>query len=249
MITVNNIFDFLNDKYPVDTACDFDNPGLLVGDGNETVTKAVVCLDCDINAVNFAKETGANLIVTHHPVIFSGLKSVTKGTVVYELVKSGISVISMHTNLDIATGGVTERLCEAIGLTGVKHFVSHSGFLIREAECSIHGADKLAQHIKQQLGTAVRYVDSGNNIRRVLVCSGSGGEFLTDVISGGYDALISADIKHNVFIDAINHGVSVLDTGHYNSENVIVKPLCRELSDTFGEIEFTVFNNDKIKSV
>lgn len=249
MITVNNIFEFLNDKYPVSTACDFDNPGLLVGDGNATVTKAVVCLDCDINAVNFAKETGANLIVTHHPVIFSGLKSITKGAVVYELIKNGISVISMHTNLDIATGGVTERLCEAIGLTGVKPFVSHSGFLIREAECSIHDADSLAAHIKNALGGAVKYVGGNKPINKVLVCSGSGGEFLSDVIDGGYDALISADIKHNVFIDALNSGVAVFDAGHYNSENVIVKPLCRELSDAFSEIEFTVFNNDKIKSV
>lgn len=249
MITVNNIFDFLNDKYPVDTACDFDNPGLLVGDGKSTVTKAVVCLDCDINTVNYAKEQGANLIVTHHPVIFSGLKCVTKGTVVYELIKNGISVISMHTNLDIAVGGVTERLCEAIGLCNVKPFVSHSGFLIREAECNIHDADALGAHIKNALGGAVRYADSGRPINRVLVCSGSGSDFVADVITDGFDALIAADIKHNAFISAINAGVSVFDAGHYQSENVIVRPLCQELSNVFSEIEFTVFNNDKIKSL
>ena len=249
MMTVNNILDYLKEKYPLDTACDFDNVGLLVGDGNAAVTKAVVCLDCDINAENNANEIGANLIITHHPVIFGGIKSVTAGTVVYEAIKSGISIISMHTNLDIAVGGVTERLCEAIGLTNVKEFISHDGFLIREADCDIHDADALAQRIKQGLGGAVKYADSGREIRRVLVCSGSGGNYLGDVIWGGYDALISADIKHNVFIDAVNAGVTVFDAGHYASENVIVKPLCKQLSDAFSEIEFTVFNNDKIKSV
>ncbi len=249
MMTVNNVLEYLAGKYPLDTAASFDNVGLLVGDGNAVVTKVVVCLDCDIDTVKYAKEMGAELIVTHHPVIFNGLKAVTKGTVVYELIKADISVISMHTNLDIAVGGVTERLCEAIGLTNVKEFVAHDGFLIREAECDIQDAATLAQHIKSSLGGAVKYADSGRKIQRVLVCSGSGSEFLTDVIAGGYDALISADIKHNVFIDAVNAGVTVFDAGHYTSENVIVKPLCQELSDVFGEIEFTVFNNNKIKSV
>ncbi len=249
MMTVNNVLDYLKGKYPLETACDFDNVGLLVGDGETTVTNAVVCLDCDINTVNYAKSIGAELIVTHHPVIFSGLKNILAGGVIYELVKSGISVISMHTNLDIAVGGVTEKLCEAIGLKNVKPFVSHSGFLIREAECDIHDADKLATHIKTQLGGVVRYVDGGNNIHRVLVCSGSGGEFLTDVISGGYDALVSADIKHNVFIDAINSGVSVFDAGHYNSENVIVHPLTNELKSNFDNVNFLMYNSQKIKSL
>ena len=249
MMRVNNILDYLKEKYPLDTACDFDNVGLLVGDGNTSVTKAVVCLDCDINTVNYAKSIGAELIVTHHPVIFSGLKSVTKGTVVYELIKNGISVISMHTNLDIAVGGVTERLCEAIGLTNVKEFIAHDGFLIREAECNMPDADVLGAHIKNALGGVVKYVGGDKPINKVLVCSGSGGDFLEDVVMGDFDALIAGDIKHNVLITAINAGVAVFDAGHYNSENVIVKPLRCELSEAFSDIEFTAFNNEKIKSV
>lgn len=249
MMTVNNVLEYLKEKYPLDTACDFDNVGLLVGDKDTTVTRAVVCLDCDKSAINFAKSLGAELIVSHHPVIFGGIKSVTSGTVVYEAIKSGISIISMHTNLDIAEGGVTENLCAALGLKNVKPFVSHTNFLIREAECGIHDADKLAEHIKKCLGGAVRYADGGRKIKKVLICAGSGHEFLTDVINCGYDALISADIKQNVFIDAINYGVAVFDAGHYQSENVIVKPLCHELKTVFSDIEFTVFNNDKIKSI
>ena len=249
MMTVNNVLDYLKEKYPLDTACDFDNVGLLVGDGAADVTRAVVCLDCDINTINYTKELGAQLIITHHPVIFGGIKSVLAGDVVFEAIANKISIISMHTNLDIAAGGVTENLCAAIGLTNVKPYVAHDGFLIREAECNIHNADNLAEHIKQSLGGSVRYVDSGKEIKKVLVCSGSGGGFLTDVINGGFDALIAADIKHNVFMDAVNNGVTVFDAGHYQSENIIVTPLCNELKTAFCDIEFTVFNNDKIKSV
>lgn len=249
MIRVNDVLKYLSQKYPLNTACDFDNVGLLVGDGNATVTKAVVCLDCDINAVEFAKANNAELIVTHHPVIFDGLKAVTDGSVVYELIKNSISVISMHTNLDIAVGGVTEQLCETIGLKCVEPYVAHDGFLIRSAKCEKTTADSIAKAIKASLNTAVRYADSGNKISRVLVCSGSGGDFLTDVIDGGFDALIAADIKHNVFITALNHGVTVFDAGHYNSENVIIKPLCNDLSVNFNGVNFLIFNNNKIKSL
>lgn len=246
---VIDILNFLESKFPVSTACDFDNVGLLVGDGEREVNTAVVALDCDITAVEKALKVGAQLIITHHPVIFDGLKSVTAGSVVYELIKSGISVISMHTNLDIAAGGVTERLCESIGLTEVKPFTAHDGFVIREAKCTITDAEKLALHIKESLGGGVRYVAGNPPINRVLVCSGSGGDFLEDAVVGGFDALITADVKHNVFIDAINNGISLFDAGHYASENVIVAPLTKLLSEEFKSIEFIPHSPDRIKTV
>ena len=122
MVTVNDIFEFLSEKYPLDTACDFDNAGFLVGNKETIVTKILVCLDCDKFALEKASEMGCELIITHHPVIFDPLKSVTHGDIVYELIKSDISVISMHTNLDIAKNGVTEALCEALELKSIKPY-------------------------------------------------------------------------------------------------------------------------------
>ena len=94
---INDIYSFLNERYPFSLACDFDNVGLLVGDKNCTVTKAVIALDCLSDTVNFAIKNGAELIITHHPVIFAGLKAVTEETAVYKAIKNGISVISAHT--------------------------------------------------------------------------------------------------------------------------------------------------------
>ncbi len=246
---VIDIFNFLDSCFPVSTACDFDNVGLLVGDGEREVNTALVALDCDITAVELARKMGAQLIVTHHPVIFDGLKSVTAGSVVYELIKSGISVISMHTNLDIAVGGVTERLCEAIGLTEIKSFTAHDGFVIREAKCPITDAKELALHIKESLGGGVRFVAGKTPVNRVLVCSGSGGDFLEDAVDAGFDALITADVKHNVFIDAVNNEISLFDAGHYASENMIVAPLTHLLSEEFKSIKFIPHSADKIKYV
>lgn len=249
MIKVKDIFNFLSQRYPLDTACDFDNTGFLVGDSNSEVKKALVCLDCDITAIEEAKELGCNLIVTHHPVIFGGLKSITENSVVYKLIKNDIAVISMHTNLDIANDGVTVRLCEAIGLKNVKPFVAENGFALRSAEADNLTPEDFAALIKEKLNFSVRYVAGERNINRVLVCSGSGGKFLKEAISFDFDALLTADIKHNVFIDAVNSGVSVFDGGHYATENVIVMPLSELLADNFKEIEFIPYSPDLIKSI
>jgi len=249
MIRVEDIFKYLCECYPLDTACDFDNPGLLVGDKNSKVTGAIVALDCDIDTINFAVNNGCNLIITHHPVIWDGLKNVTAGSVVFSAIKNGISVISMHTNLDIAKGGVNDCLCRALGLKNVKPFTADDGYLLLSADTDNVNADTLASEFKNRLGYSVRYVDSQKSINRVLVCSGSGGKYLYDALAGGFDALITADVKHDVFTCAINFGISVFDAGHYATECVVIKPLADKLTKEFKYICFKEFYQNKIKSV
>lgn len=249
MIRIKDILDFLSCRYPLETACDFDNVGLLVGSGDTQIDKALICLDCDLSAVSFAKNSGIHLIITHHPVIFDGVKSVLEGSVVYELIKNNISVMSMHTNLDIADDGVTVALCKKIGLKNIKPYIASDGFVIRSAECGFENAEALAVHLKKTLGGAVRYTDSGRAISKVLVCSGSGGDFLSDAYSGGFDALITADIKHHLFIEAANCGISLFDAGHFETENIILEPLDSLLSEHFKGISFIPFSPDYIKSV
>ena len=127
-MTVKDIFDFLNKKFPTETACDFDNVGILVGDPETQVEKAVVALDCTPSAVNTALKNGCQLIITHHPVIFAHLKRVLAGSAVYEVIKNGISVISMHTNLDVGIGGVNDCLCTALSLENVTKVSAADGY-------------------------------------------------------------------------------------------------------------------------
>ncbi len=249
MIKVEDILNFLSARYPLESACDFDNVGLLVGDKNARVNRALITLDCDLDAVEYAKSQGISLIITHHPVIFGGLKSALKGSVVYSLIENGISVISMHTNLDIADDGVTAALCDKIGLKNITAYTTADGFILRFGECDFVSADIFAAHLKETLGGAIRYVDGGAPIKRVLVCSGSGGDYLGCTVSSGFDALVTADVKHNVFVDAINANISVFDAGHYNSENIIINPLAALLSKQYEEITFITYSTDKIKSI
>ena len=246
-VTVNDIFGFLNEKFPVTDAAEFDNAGFLVGDGEAKVEKALVTLDCDLSAIKTAAETDCNLIISHHPVIFGGLKNCKSGSVVYELIRKGISVSSMHTNLDVGRGGVNDCLCERLGLTDTTPVKAHDGFCVRIGNISPCSADRLAEIIGESLNVRVKYTPCSHTVSKVLVCSGSGGEFLQDAADFDCDALITADVKHNVFIETQLYDIAVYDAGHFNTEDVVVEPLAEILKAKYRGIEFICSHNTSIK--
>ena len=147
-MTVKSIFEFLNNRFPVTDAMDFDNVGILIGDPERRVKKALVCLDCTLEAINYAEEKQCGLIITHHPVIFSPLKNILKGSVQYELVTRNLSVISMHTNLDVGVGGVNDSLCEVLGLNNTENVTAYDGYTIKLATVSPTDPCGFARHIK-----------------------------------------------------------------------------------------------------
>jgi len=246
-MTVQNIFDFLNQNYPTDTACDFDNVGILVGDENAEVTKALIALDCTQLTVNEAVKKGCNLIITHHPVIFNPLKNVIKGSIVYSLIENGISVISMHTNLDIAENGVCETLCKVLSPETIENVTANDGFTLKKCTVSPISSDDLADILKTKLGGSVRYIPTEKPIEKVLFCSGGGGSFIEDAIVNGCDALVTGEAKHNQFLLAQHHGIALFDAGHFNTEDIIVEPLKELLSKEFN-LEFLTTHNSLIKS-
>ena len=249
-MTVNDIFEFLNGIAPVNTACDFDNAGILVGDPSAEVSGAVVALDCTASAIKTAIKNNCELIITHHPVIFDPLKTVLTGSTVFELIKSGISVISMHTNLDIAVSGVNDCLGRVLGFDNFEKRPASDGYLLNFAELDTPlSADELARHIKEKLGGSVKFTDSGKNIKRVALCSGSGGGYAFDTAVSCCDALITADVKHNIFIDTERLGISVFDAGHFNTEDAVTEPLKGLLSEKFKTVSFYADHHSEIKYV
>lgn len=248
---VSDIYDFLNDIAPVQSALSCDNVGILVGDPNANVSKAVVALDCTPATVKKAMDENAELIITHHPVIFEPLKSVVKeeGNVVYECLVNGISVISMHTNLDVAVGGVNDHLANTLGLLNVQSVMDDEGFSFRMGELKKEmSADEFAEYIKSRLGGCVRYTDGGKSIKTVAVCGGSGGSELSLAMENA-DAFVTADVKHNVFIEAASKDYTLCDAGHYHTENVVVNPLVKVLSEKFNNVKFIAFNGGEIKTL
>lgn len=248
-MTVKDVFNFLNSLYPVSDAMDFDNVGILIGNPETTVNKALVVLDCTLEAVKIAKDNGCQLIITHHPVIFSPLKSVLKGSVQYEIIKNDLSVISMHTNLDTGVGGVNDVLCEALGVKNTSSLPVSDGFTVKKGVLPPVDAKDLAKAIKERLSGGVKYVDGGRKITNVLVCGGSGGNYIEDAVSGGYDALITADVKHHHFLMAYDNNISLFDAGHYNTEDVVIEPLKQKLEKEFKDCDFLTFHPENIKFV
>ncbi len=246
-MTVYNIFDFLNRLFPVSSACSFDNVGLLIGDKEKEVTRALISLDCTLDTVKKARENGCELIITHHPVIFDPLKNLLAGSVQYELVKNEIAVISMHTNLDMEDGGVNDCLCKALKLKNITAFTAEDGYILKFGNISPLSADSFAEHIKAKIGGCVKYVDGGKTIRKVLVCSGSGGEFISEAKNNGFDALVTADVKHHQFLEAKDNKVSLFDAGHFNTEDIVIEPLCEILSKNFCNICFITDHPTDIK--
>lgn len=239
-MTVRDVYNCINEFAPFNTQMDFDNVGILIGDPAASVTKVVVSLDVTKNAVDFAAENGANLIITHHPIIFEPLRNVLAGSLVYDLVRNNINVISAHTNLDMAKGGVNDCLCEAIGLTNITPAVpcgevyeARIGELKEPLNC-----DKFAELLNEKLKTRVKY--TGNKqIKTVGVCSGSGGSLIYEMAACKVDAFVTADVKHNVFIDADTIGLALYDCGHYETENVVILPLKKRLEERF---DFEILN-------
>ncbi len=246
-MTVKEIFEFLNRKYPIDTACSFDNVGILAGNPEAEVTKAIITLDCTMDTVKKAVENNCELIITHHPIIFEPLKSVLKGSIIYDVVKNNLTVISMHTNLDVGLGGVNDSLCEAVfGCCGEK-VIAADGYALNKCSISPTSAEAFAKALKDTLGGSIKYTAPDTEISNVLVCSGSGGGYLYEAKAQNCDALLTADIKHNVFLDAERLGIALFDAGHYNTEDIIVTPLKSLISKEFPEVEFIESHHTAIK--
>ncbi len=247
---VNDIFEFLNEFCPFDTACDFDNTGLLIGDKDCDVTRVVVALDCTEDVINEATKIGAELIITHHPVIFSPLKSVTADGIAYRLIKSGISVISAHTNLDITDGGVNDCLAKALKLRNVEKIVCEDGFSFRKGVLDKeYTPDEFALYVKEALNFSPRFTIGKTKIKTVAVCGGSGGDMLYDAVNANADALVTADVKHNIFIEAANMDFTLIDCGHFNTEDVVIEPLKSILSKKFPDITFVTNHKSYINCI
>ncbi len=245
-MTVADIYNYIDSFAPFSAAWEFDNVGILVGSGTQQVQKAVVALDCTPEALRFAAEQGAQLIVTHHPVIFDPLKSIDTQSVVYGAVSKGIAVLSAHTNLDFAPGGVCETLAKALGLAGVQALDCG----LRVGCIDPTSPREFAAFVKNQLGcTAVRTVLGPKTFQKVAVCSGSGSSMLPDVFKTGADAFVCGDVKHSAFLEASAKGLTVVDAGHFETERVIVPKLRQMLERAFPQIQFSEFGGCPIRTL
>lgn len=240
MPTVNEVYAYLQTLAPLELAESWDNPGLLVHCQGQ-VTGILCALDITAEVVREAQHSGCNVIVSHHPVIFGGVKQLCSTDVVFMLAQSGISTICMHTNLDAAEGGVNDVLAGVFQLQKVEKFgIGRVGMLPGNAPVSPLA---LAQLCRDKLGASVRLASVGKPVHRVAVMGGSGADYLNEAAKAGADAYITGDAGHHAALDALALGVSLLAAGHYETEFPVIPVLARQLQSAFPAVQVTVTQN------
>lgn len=238
MTYIKDILKYIETFAPLDTAMDFDNCGLLVGDVDTAISKVLVALDITDKVVAEAIETGAELIISHHPVIFNPLKNLTSDSVVYKLAKNNISALCLHTNLDLSPEfGVNTCLADAVGVKNGM-FAEGECLLIGELEKEMTPKE-FALVVKKSLGCkGLRFTEACDNVKTVAMCSGSGGEYVSLAKEYNADLLLTGEIKHHEILLANSLNLSIVDAGHFKTEDIVIAPLCNKLSKEFNNIQF-----------
>ncbi len=349
MTTIRDIYQAIDGFAPFSHQESWDNSGLLVGNPQSWVERAAVTLDITPAVVQEAKEEGAQLIVSHHPVLFRPAKTFLSASVPYQLAAAGLSAICAHTSLDVAKGGVNDCLADRLKLAGQKPFVRENRrnfkklvvfcpheytdrihFAMKEAGAGTLGdyagcafvspgegrflplggakpflgkprewerakedrlemicppskveavlsamreahpyeepafdiletaalaqsdsvgvlgtlnaaqsPEEFAGYVGRQLGCGgLRYVPGRRPVIRVAVLGGAGGDYLGQAVAAGADAYVTADVKHHQLLEAAEAGITLIDGGHFATEDVVVEPLRQRLAEWFPAVSF-----------
>ncbi|WP_419496500.1 Nif3-like dinuclear metal center hexameric protein [Faecousia sp.] len=252
MTTVADILDVLEALAPCSMKMDWDNVGLLCGSRKKQVEQVLVALDPFEDVCDEAVEWGADVIVTHHPLIFRPVANVTDetgvGRVIERLCSAGISAVNAHTNLDCAPGGVNDELAAVLGLRSVT-VLNPSGTdaqgrpwgLLRGGETDEQPLGEFLQTVKRALGCpGLRYVDGGKPVRRVAVGGGSCADEMLEAVAAGCDTFVTADVRYNQFWDAHDLGLNLIDAGHFYTENPVTRVLADALAKAFPDISVKI---------
>lgn len=247
MATVADILHYIETLAPRSMKESWDNVGLNCGHLDRQVTKILVALDPFAHVCREAKDFGAQLLVTHHVLIFQpGFLTDTdeQGRNALFLIENGIAHINAHTNLDVAPGGVNDCLAAKLGLSGVRVIhpsgVDEAGREWGLLRCGYTEEQSLASFltfVKEALGCeGLRYVDGGKPVRKVAVGGGSCGSEMLEAVDAGCDTFVTSDIKYNQFWDAKDLGLNLIDAGHFYTENPVVFYLAAKIQAAFPEI-------------
>lgn len=242
--TIAELASFLENIAPLELQESYDNCGLLLGSFEEEIKGVVICLDCTEEVIDEAIRLGCNLVISHHPAIFSGLKRITGQNpterLVQKAIKEDVAVYAIHTNLDnVLSNGVNQRIAKQLGMEidGILRpkpgsFDTGAGIIafFPEPMAEVSFLQLLKEKMQAEV---IRHSGlTGKTVMRVAICGGSGSFLLDDAFRSGVDALVTADYKYHGFFDADGR-LLVCDIGHYESEQYTINLLQELISSNF----------------
>lgn len=247
MPTVHEIEQALFLLAPKETAMSWDNVGHLLGDPEAEISRVLVALDITESVANEAIEKGCQLIVAHHPVmnckwlpVQTVRNDTPQGHLLLKLLRNGISAICMHTNLDIAKGGVNDCLAEALELIDPGPLGDEDGLCRRGTLAQPMDPAAFAQFVCSKLNcNGVRFVDAGKPVYQVAVGGGACGDYTDAAIAAGCDTFVTSDLSYHPFLDAIGKGINLIDAGHFPTEDPVCKKIVTYLMEQFSQLTVT----------
>lgn len=246
---LRDIIEILEETYPLSSAAAWDNSGLQVGDAGMEVKKLYIALDATFEHIKTAREIKADLILTHHPLLMSGVKSVTSeyfhGRKILNLIKSGMAHYAMHTNFDVETmaslsatilGMEEEAVLEPVYVDkeGKEQGFGRVGSLSERMRLR-----ELADLVKERFHIDhVRvFGDPERMVSRVAMIPGSGKSMMDAVLTSGAEVFLSGDFGHHDGLDACDQGLSVIDAGHYGLEHIFIDYMASFLKEKLSGVE------------
>ena len=248
MIKVNNIINEMELLAPTYLKEDFDNVGLMVGDKNKEVKKVLLALDCTLKVIEEAKKENVELIITHHPLIFKRPSSITTDTLqgkkIIELIKNDISLYSSHTNLDSVENGLNDTIVSILGFDNSKILEKNKrddkaglGRIVSLKE-SIQLEDLISK-IKKSLNiNNLRVVKGKDKVNKISIINGIGQDFIGKAVALGADCIITGDTTYHFASDYKEMEISILDVGHFASEQITFFNVMENLKEKFKDVEF-----------
>ncbi|MGI6462785.1 MAG: Nif3-like dinuclear metal center hexameric protein [Candidatus Scatomorpha sp.] len=248
MSKVSDVLNFLTEFAPIEKALDFDNVGLLLGKSNKICNRIILTLDISSDVIAEAADKKADLIISHHPLIFNPIKRFTydepESKNIIDLIKNEISVISMHTNLDAAEEGVNKTLAHKLGMNPEVplNIETNIGIVGSYPKCRL---EDFLKKVRIQLGCeALRYHKSQEYVERLAICGGAGGDELLLAKNLDCDTYLTSEIKHHVWIKAKELKINLIDAGHFETENPVTFVLEKKLKEEFSDIDIFVAHSN-----
>ena len=250
---IKDIIKFLEERFPLSLQEDWDNSGLQIGNIENDLTNIMISLDLDEQTIQKAKEKSCNLIINHHPFLFSSIKSIDlneeKGKIIKDLIKNDITVFAMHTNLDIAKGGVNDNLAKRLELRDISNLdTNNENPMARFGYTNEITAYDFSKFIKEKLNCKglILYGDKDKKIEKVALCGGAGSDFINDAIDKNCDLIVTSDVKYHEAIDNCKK-INIVDPGHFASENHIIYMIKDLLEKNFATGIYTCAKKDSYR--
>ena len=245
------VIELLEKQSPKSYACDWDNVGLLVGREDKEIQKIYIALDATDEAIEEAIANGADMLLTHHPMIFKGMKRVTQedfiGRRIIRLIQNDMVYYAMHTNFDVM--GMADLAADYLGISDTRVLEITSVSETGEEGIGRYGSLKkemtvreCCEEVKQafSLENVKVFGDLERKVKTAAISPGSGKSVISNALQAGVDVLITGDIDHHEGIDAVAQNMTVIDAGHYGVEHIFIPYMEQYLKREVKELEIAV---------